>query len=428
MKRVWGPLWVLALPVSGACSGSGGAPFVEAKHTPLPVLLDQGGPVLTAPEVVTITFPNDPYVSTLEAFGATATNNAWWDAVRAGYCETGSKTACVGDGPPGTSVRIPTAPGDSYEDTNDGSPSTLQAYIASLLTSGALPAPTAQSILLFYFPGTTALAFQGLANCTDFGGYHNSMTYQGAPLAFVVVSECLAPEGSDLSETGHLTFGASHEIIEASTDPFITATTAGFYLNFDDPTILAWNDLAGGEVADMCQDLTQLHQDEASEGGFSVQRSWSNTEAAAGHDPCVPSSGHSYFNVAPTKKGEILQVDVGKTATFEADAFSDAPVSDWFVQGIDTHGSASNPSPYLTVQINGAAQTSTNNGAKITVSVTLNQDPAPLAASTGFAGATAVLASYDSATPAQAKAAHVWPFLVTTPAAAQAAGLPPQTN
>jgi hypothetical protein len=406
-----------------ACGSSSSHSFAEASHLALPQLIDQGGPVLTAPQVVTITFPGDGNASALEAFGATAANNTWWDTVRQGYCETGSKTACVGIGPKGTSVEIPTSPGATYADTNDGSPSSLKDYITSLLASGAIPAPTDQTILVFYFPGSTALSFQGLANCTDFGGYHNSMTYAGTTFAFVVMSECLPPQGSNLNMTQYLTFGASHEIIEAATDPFLTPQTTGFYLNFADANILPWNNVFGGEAADMCLDLTLHDQDEANEGGFVVQRVWSNAEAAAGHDPCVPESGATYFNVAPAASAQIVEVEVGKTVTFEATPFSDAPMADWYVEGIDTSGTSSNASPYLTITLNGAAQVTTNNGKKITVAVTLNQDPAPLAATTGFPGATGVFASYDGPTPKQATHEHVWPFVVTTPADAADAGL-----
>jgi hypothetical protein len=275
-----------------------------------------------------------------------------------------------------------------------------------------------------YFPGSTAISFQGLANCTDFGGYHNSMSYQGVTFSIAVISECLPPQGSNLSPVQYLTFAASHEIIEAATDPFLTSTS-GFYLNFNDANVIPWNNLAGGEVADMCQDLTGLNQDQAGEGGFVVQRSWSNAQAAAGHDPCVPAAARTnpYFNVAPASSAQILQVDVGKTVTFEADAFSDAPVADWYVTGLDFAGTAANPNPYLTIKVNGSQQTTTNNGRKVTVSVTLNKDPAPFLKTTNFPGATGILASMNGNSYAVTTIEHIWPFVVTTPAEAKTEGL-----
>jgi hypothetical protein len=410
----------LGLLAPGACSSKGG--FAEAQHPALPKLVDQGEPVLTAPAIVSITFPGDPDVAAIEQFGRTLAQSGWWDTVRAGYCETNS-SRCVGDGPAGTSVEIAAPPGTSYADANDGGPSTLQDYITALLTSGVVPPPTGQSILVFYFPASTLITFQGGTSCTDFDGYHNSMSFQGTRFAFVVVPEC-TPTRAGLATAQFRSFAASHEIIEAATDPFLTPSSAGFYLDFSDPAIIPWNDLGGGESADMCLDLTGLGQDEAVEGGFTVQRVWSNAEAAAGHDPCVPeTSSAPYFNVAP--QGAIVAVDVGGTVTFDAVAFSDGPRGDWYVEGVDANGTPmTDANPYLTIKVNGATLTTTNNGGNVSVSATLNQDPAPLIATTGFAGATGVLVSADATMLKASKAAHVWPFLVTTPAGAKDAGLP----
>jgi hypothetical protein len=406
-------------------------PFTgEAPHTPLPQLVDQGGPVLTAPQIVTITFPGDPQAAILQPFGETLTQSSWWDAVRAGFCETGSTTSCVGDGPAGTSVVLTTAPALSYTDSSLGGASTLQTYITSLLASGAVPPPTDQSILVFYFPSTTSIAFGGDSSCVDFGGYHNSMTYQGTTFTYAIVPECTAQTGRNLTTVQSITFSASHEVLEAATDPIVTGATAGFYLNFSDPTILPWNNFLGGEAGDLCVDDVLLSQDETTEGGYTVQRIWSNAQAAAGHDPCIPNPGTiPYFNVAPEYDAQIVEMNVGETTTIVADAFSDGAISDWYLDALDLDGTAGNPSPYLTLKVNGAPATRTNNGAKVTISITLNQDPSALLAEGRF-GATAILRSVNSLSPTTnpPTAGHLWPFVVTTPADALDAGLGGDVN
>src|ERR1700722_7467484 len=133
----------------------------------------------------------------------------------------------------------------------------------------------------------------------------------------------------DLIQT---TITSAHELIEAATDPISTDTTAGYYLNLDDPNTWGWNDIEGGEVADMCVDLYGIGQDEANDtiGGtsFTVQRIWSNAQAAAGGDPCNPIvSAKPYFNASPAQ--EVFILNVGGSVTFEAHAFSTGPTSNW---------------------------------------------------------------------------------------------------
>ncbi len=96
-------------PESGATDG----PFVRADHLPFPLLTYQGGPIMTATKVVSVTFPGDPNVTTFNQLGQNLTSSTYWDAVRSGYCETGG-TTCIGDGPAGVSVAITTAPAASY--------------------------------------------------------------------------------------------------------------------------------------------------------------------------------------------------------------------------------------------------------------------------------------------------------------------------
>ena len=45
--------------------------------------------------------------------------------------------------------------------------------------------------------------------------------------------------------------GASHEIVESASDPVQTQNALGYYLDTTDTTVLGWNALSGGEIADL---------------------------------------------------------------------------------------------------------------------------------------------------------------------------------
>jgi hypothetical protein len=380
---------------------------------------------------VTITFPGDSNATSLQTFGATVTNNAWWNTIRAGYCEPGTST-CISDGPAGTSVALKTAPAASYTDSAQGGASSLQTYIAGLIAGGEIAQPDAQTILTFYFPASTTVTLDGAASCQVFGGYHNSMTVGGVQFAYAVVDECAPPSsGPKLTLLQETTFASSHEIVEAATDPFQSMNTQtgglvlGFYLNLNDPNDLSfipWNNIGGGEAADMCVDFIGLGQDEATEGGFTVQRIWNNAAAATGGDPCVPASTAIYFNAAPEQW--LQTVPIGSSATFNAIAFSSAAMADWFVFGGDLNATQTDANPYLTITVNGGKIATVKNGDTITVSVTLNQDPGTIANYATAGGATGLLLSSNTDPSASNPTeAHVWPFLVVSPGSAADAGL-----
>ena len=408
-------------------------PFVQAAHAPFPQVAYQGGGVVTAPKLVTVTFPGDTMATQLQSFGASIATSTWWNAVRAGYCESDGGP-CVGDGPPGVSVALTTAPATSYTDSSQGGPSTLQTWILAQITSGALPKPDANAITntiyLLYFPTTTTIVLDGTNSCTDFDGYHGSLTYGTQQLVYAVINECPlgpppppgAPTNTLLQET---TVTSAHEIAEAATDPSNLAF--GYYLDFSDPSTWGWADVqGGGEVADLCVDVFYLNQDETPVGPFTAQRIWSNAHAAAGGDPCNPllSPGEVYFNAAP--KESVFVVPVGKSVTFEVQAFSTGPMGDWTLSAQDWSPYTNNP--YLTFSIAGGQVTDAgptvqvNNGSTVKVTVTLTQDPGDLITNDGLSGADGAMVS-TVGDPNNPTAATFWPFVVLTPADAADSGI-----
>jgi hypothetical protein len=420
-------LLVLALPL-GACSAS----RTDASgHAPFPQEIYQGGILLTAPKVVTVTFPGDSMASQLQSFGRSVASSSWWDGVRANYCESPGG-ACVGDGPPGTFVELTTAAASSYTDSDQGAPSSLRDWLSNAITTSVLPKPDANSNTLYvlYFPKTTAVTLDGLSSCTDngFDGYHDAMTFESQEVAYAVVVECdpltpLYPNIDVPSVLSSTTVTASHEIFEASTDP---ESETGYTLDETDPNNWGWADIVGDEAADLCVDPFVMNQDETSDGTYTVQRIWSNQQAGANLDPCHPiPSGETYFNAAPSQAFFVL--GVGASATFEVDAFSDGPRSDWTLTAQDWTESTTDS--YLDFSIagaqskDGAPLIQVNTGSKVQVTVTLLRDPGAL--ETDEADGAIISFSGDPNAPT---AAHWWPFAVMSTADAIDAGVGTSTT
>jgi hypothetical protein len=398
-------------------SSSGGDPFSEAPHSPLPQLVFQGAPLLTVPQIVTVTFPGDPNADALEAFDDELVTSSYWTTVTAGFCDQSG--ACVAKGSSGGHVRLTTPPAATYSDSTTGGTSTLQAFIADQITQGLFPPTTPNTLYVLYFPSSTFITLteqsgQTAATCMQFIGYHNAIVDGTAtPVPYAIVQGCPPPQGSGLTPLEALTFTASHEILEAVTDPVQTAKALGYYLDPNASAVVAWNLFAGGEAADLCVDATGLRQDQTVQDGYTVQRIWSDANAANGLDPCVPvAAGDVYFNVAPKGASSLLVLNVGGTATFEADAFSTAPTPSWTLAGVDRATSLHLlKAPLLSFLFNGQKTALVNNGDKVEVTVTLDADPGQLGSAVG------VLVS-SAGPPGAPTAAHTWPILVVTPSEA----------
>ena len=395
--------------------GTDAAAFTEAPHGPLPQLKYQGGPLLLTPKIVTVTFDGDANASALETFDDAIVGSAWWTEVTAAFCNGAG--ACIGPGSSGGHVELTTAPAMSYTDSTSGGPSSLQLFVSQEVASGAFPAPDANTLYVIYFPASTTITLgeggdESGTSCEQFGGYHNSLvaTPGAARTAYVVIPECAPRQGSNLDPLQSLTFAASHEIVEASSDPVQTTTTLGYYLDLGDETVLGWDLVAGGEAADLCVDVTGLHQDETTAEGYMVQRIWSNANAAAGIDPCIPVPAHDiYFNVAPEGTSSFIVLEVGQSATFEADAFSTAAMASWTLGGVDWASAQKEVNdPLLTFTFNGEKSVVVNNGDKVQITVTLDADPGELGGADGWLLSTAGPAAAPTA-------AHLWPILVVTP-------------
>lgn len=366
-------------------------PNYPAAHNPLPQVDYNGGHILLAPKVVTITFEGDPLESRLQQFGDVITTTPWWEAVSKEYC---TNAGCIGPGSSGGHVVLPASTTTSYTDSvMPNAASTVKDLIKANVADGTFPAPEADTLYVVYFPAGVSVSLsapgQGTSqSCVSggFGGYHQDLAVvppgatQSVKVAYAIVPRCGNKEATT-------TVAASHEIVEAATDP-ATSGSPAWYMTSSPWAVL------GGEVADLCVDVTGGN-DTYQESGFTVQRSWSNMAAAASHDPCVPTPASDvYFGSAPV--ADQLQMAIGDTQTVEVDGFSDGPMpADWSVSVVDFAHFQGTQSA-LTLSID---KSSMHNGSKGTLTVSLVSDP-------GYQGAWFAIVSSSG------NVRHMWPMVV----------------
>jgi hypothetical protein len=349
-------------PPSSSSSGASGA------NQKLPYW---GGGIIENMQLVTITFTGDALRSVAEQFDDTITSTPWWDTVTAGYCDQNNH--CIGHGSGAGHVHLaPTNLAKSYTDDGTTGPGTIGELFATNIQNGKLPPPNTSLVYVVFFPATTTINGGSIGtSCTDFEGYHSSvtMTPPGAtsPLSFpyVIIPRCATDQDS-------LTYDVSHELIETATDPFSASTGAGFGSTSD-----AWDLVSGGEVGDRCVGhydgsgngalLAPVH-----EGSYAVTRGWNNAAAIAGHDPCVPSpSGTPYFNVFASVPDRI-GLTVGGSTTLTLAAHSDVAMSQPFHVSVNELTSVMGAHDVLGLSLD---RSSVQNGDTLSVTVSLKNAP-----------------------------------------------------
>ena len=241
--------------------------------SPLPQLETRGGPVMAHPQIVPIVFGDtaDPPQTFPVDYSRWLVTSTWLTVVGADYG--------VGQGSVLGAVQRPDRAPDAITDAQ------IVDLLFAGLADGTLPRPAdgdlGSVLYMFWFSPRTVITGGSLQSCVDFGGYHDSARRNGLEVAYAVIANC----GGNSNE-----IVASHELIEAATDPF-PGNHPGYQLTDHASPWLA----LGQEVADLCErgDGTQLWSD----GSHVAQRSWSNAAAAAGRDPCIPGAANPYFNM-----------------------------------------------------------------------------------------------------------------------------------
>ncbi len=330
-------------------------------------LSKNGGPILSAPVIVTITWDGDTGRTTFESFGDQLGASSYWSAAVGEYG--------VGAATSGTTnhVHVTTTPPAQWGDSD------VRTFITQNL-GGLLPAPTSQTVYVFYISGSTTFIFGNQNACNSIGGYHESFaSTSNGVISYAVLPRC----ASDAKTTQY----ASHEIGEAATDP--QPSNAIGIMGFDDP-YLAFHEWQRGndENGDACEFFADSFYTEQSPFNFSVQRLWSNKQGAVGHSPCQPYTA-TYFNVAPLGIGDITvdltqengpanfttkgyKCALGATCQIPVGIYSDAATGPISVSVAESNPLVNPVTGRLTLSID-SNKTSGVNGEITNVNVTVNQ-------------------------------------------------------
>ncbi len=441
---------------TGACAPVTGT-FTEAQHAPLPTMAEFGGPIVASPYIVTFTFQDTPNAAAIASFGATLASTPWFLQVTKDYCGPNGG-ACITAGPPGTWVQIASNGGASYFDSNGfdagaGSGTDLNAFInqqiAAAVAAKQIPAPDANAIYMFYFPSTSTITGNLVGtSCSGYGGYHEVQTYSDGktPIYYAILPDCAAGTSYELPS---VTVAASHELVEATTDPEPNVDTA-WYLdltNVPDAAVTPaqfrndpWISFGYGEIGDNCENTSY----DTLDGGNVVQRIWSASAAAQGHDPCVPvPPGEVYFNASSDKA--IYVANVGDSFMVDVSPFSDGPRTSWQLDAVDRTPTGATTADggmltYLQLEWMGgttrsdgiSSLTCVNDGSQAKLKVTLLADPAAdltLQQSQEWPEAIGDIISVDASQtqptiPGYQTVIQSWPFGVVTPATAAMVGIP----
>lgn len=349
-----------------------------SKHQPIPQADNNGGPLIDHPKLVTVTFVGDPLRDQLRAFAHTIGSTPWWHQTIGTYG--------IADATNGGDFELPDT--ISHQTMLD---SDFAALVNQQVAVGALPAPDAQTLYLFYIPATTIIDDRGAQTCRDNGGYHSTMVVAvsasvdggasdaGSPpveVAYAMLPRC-APQISGM------TVVASHEIGEAVTDPKQIDTAINLVSN--DAWIPVFFGGIYGEIGDLCSVLPL--GDTYLEGTYQVQRLWSNAAAMASKNPCQPAT-KPYFGAAVRttprivggkKKDGHVAVKRGESVDAIIDFFSEAPLSQDVtlkVGMIDIHGSFKPLPSGVTVAL---SRTTVHNGNTVVMTTTAAKNAAAAA-------------------------------------------------
>lgn len=238
-----------------------------------PHMPHQGGPVLAAPRWVPIFFRDTEDQPDIEDFLGSIGCTDYWRAIASDFG--------VGEGISSPSVVVPEDGPARIEDEQ------IKKWLSKQIQAGLVEPPSKDILYVLFYPSTTNIYLGSDRSCRSFGGYHSEgLAPDGTPIPYAVIPNCRRFE--DLTST------TSHELIEATSDPFPFSAPAFSAPSKDD---LAWAYLGGGENSDLCSQRFDA-QYTPSDYPYAVQRSFSNKSSLEGHDPCVPTDG-PYFYAAP---------------------------------------------------------------------------------------------------------------------------------
>jgi len=280
-------------------------------------LIYRGGRVISNVQVVPVLYGSGTYISQVSSTSATAgasmfsfyrdiTVSTYFDWLTE-YNTTisGGTNQAIGHGTAVTTRQITPAASRNGTTITDAS---IQAELCAQLSAGTLPAPTHDAAgnnntyYAIFFPKGKHISLGGTPSCQagGFCAYHGTVAscggkgevYYGVHPDMSAGSGCDTGCGSNASTFSNQTSVASHELVEAVTDPEIgIATVIG--------PPLAWYDATNGEIGDICN--AQLGT--VSVGGFNytVQKEFANRCGCIVTPPIVtPPAGACAHSVCAT--------------------------------------------------------------------------------------------------------------------------------
>jgi hypothetical protein len=257
-------------------------------------VIANGGPVLKAPVVVTITWSSDPDAATYNALGDAMGPSTYWKDVSSEYGV--GPTASGSPNHISITTAAPTTISDdeldSMVETNAGT---------------AWPAPDDNTLYAIYLPPGAALTSGGQNLCQEgVGGYHTESNNKN--YVYAIMPHCSGFQTADVE------LGASHELNEAATDPHPGTNPA--WVGFDDDHLSfeLFNQFQD-ELGDACESYVEA-TDPTDLTPYTVQRQWSNESAAAGSHWCVPKLAEPFYNTTFLPQTNLDSITVNLDSVF----------------------------------------------------------------------------------------------------------------
>ncbi len=212
-----------------------------------------GGSVFTSSKMVSVMWGpdvNPTIVSTVPGFSGAIVNSTYVDQMGREYStkgvhaingHKGTKQVIARGTYLGQIVIKPKNKNTTLQDSD------VQAEIELQIKKGKLPAADLNTLYMIYFPQNVTIELDGLTSCVDFGAYHFATIdtkLSKKNIFYAVEPDC----GGSIA---NITFAASHEFAEATTD---NVPTPGSVPDFPQ----AWNDASGFEIGDLCGSSGQL--------------------------------------------------------------------------------------------------------------------------------------------------------------------------
>ncbi len=151
-----------------------------------------------------------------------------------------------------------------------------QSNLNGLFSAGKLPAPTAHAYYPVHFnAGVSVSDTGGAKSCVTWCAHHGTYTRNGVNVNYGIIPDqggsCSGGCGSNAQRFNNLTSVASHELVEATTDPAV-----GLATTYAPP--LVWYNKTYGEIGDICN--AQQATITVGAASYVVQTEWSNASNA----------------------------------------------------------------------------------------------------------------------------------------------------